>query len=107
VGEITGRPQKGITLLAPDDGSGVRQGSSVNLSWMETGEHAIDRVVVIDSSNAILLTALLRSGVGVYNVPPWIWEKTASRHILWSIEVLDENGEVAGKSLWRIVRYQE
>lgn len=95
-----------INLLSPDDMTTATQGKPVDLSWMETTAGSLYRVVVIDPSNAILLTALLRPGVGAYRLPPWIWTKTQARHVSWSVESLDDNGDVLSKSEWRTMMRQ-
>jgi len=92
-----------INLLSPEDMASVTPGKTVDLSWMEIPEGSLYRVVVIDPSNVILLSALLRPGVGAYRLPPWIWTKTEARNVSWSIEALDDNSDVVSKSEWRTV----
>ena len=92
-----------INLLSPEDMTTATSELPTDFSWMEIPEGSLYRVVVIDPSNAILLTALLRRGVGAYRLPPWIWTKTDARHVSWSVEALDDNGNVLSKSEWRTV----
>ena len=90
-----------ITLLAPEDLTEIMQGAPVDISWTETPAASVYRVVVIDPSNVTVASALLRKGIGMYRLPPWIWSKTDARHISWSVEALDENGAILTKSSWR------
>ncbi|MEK6570960.1 MAG: hypothetical protein AABZ61_06290, partial [Bacteroidota bacterium] len=92
-----------INLLSPEDMTTATPELPIDFSWMEIREGALYRVVVIDPLNAILLAALLRPGVGAYRLPPWIWTKTDARHVSWSVEALDDNGDVLSKSEWRTV----
>ena len=92
-----------ISLLSPEDGSIASPGSPIDFSWVEIPEGSLFRVVIIDPANAILLTALLRPGVGAYRLPPWFWTKTDARHVSWSVEALDEAGDIMSKSVWRTV----
>jgi hypothetical protein len=93
----------GVHLLSPRDLAVATRRSPVSLVWREIGGSALHRVVVIDPSNSILLMALLRPGSLAYAVPPWIWDKTEAGSIAWSIECLDDNGEVRTKSEWRTI----
>jgi len=93
----------GVTLLSPGDMMTATPGKPLDVSWMEITDAFLYRVVVIDPSNVILLTALLRPGVGAYRLPPWIWTKTEAQRISWSVEALDENSDVVSKSEWRTV----
>jgi hypothetical protein len=92
---------EGITLLTPKDLTEITQGAPVDLSWTETPAASVYRVVVIDASNKTVASALLRRGIGMYRLPPWVWSKTEARHISWSVEALDENGALLTKSSWR------
>jgi hypothetical protein len=92
-----------IDLLLPKDMAHATQGMPVDLGWTEIPEGSLYRVVVIDPSNSILLTALLRPGVGAYRLPPWIWTRTEAPNVSWSIEALDDNGDIVVKSEWRTV----
>ena len=101
---VGGRPEihpEGITLLTPGDLTESMQGAPVNISWTETPAASVYRVVVIDPSNKTVASALLRRGIGMYRLPPWVWSKTEARHISWSVEALDENGTLLTKSSWR------
>jgi hypothetical protein len=92
-----------INLLTPKDMASAAPGKPVDFSWMEIPQGSLYRVVVIDPSNVILLSALLRPGVGAYRLPPWIWTKTEARNVSWSVEALDDNSDVVSKSEWRTV----
>lgn len=92
-----------VNLLTPDNMVIAPPGSPLDLSWTDIPEGSLYRVVVIDPSNTILLTALLRPGVRAYRLPPWLWTKTAARHVSWSVEALNELGDVLTKSEWRTV----
>ncbi len=92
-----------INLLSPVDRVTATPGLPIDLSWMEIREGALYRVVVIDASNEIVVSALLRPGVGAYRLSPWIWTKTDARHVLWSVEALNDLGDVVSKSEWRTV----
>jgi hypothetical protein len=101
---VGGGPNAGnesMTMLGPEDLVVVAPGSPVDLSWTEIPDGLLYRVVVIDPSNNIVATALLRHGIGAYRLPPWIWTKTDARHVSWSVEALDVNGTVLTKSPWR------
>jgi hypothetical protein len=50
-----------------------------------------------------VLTALLRPGVGTYSLPPWLWTKRDAKSVFWSVEALDENGDILSKSEWRTI----
>ena len=92
-----------ISLLSPEDMASATPGKPVDFAWMEIPGGSLYRVVVIDPSNVILLSALLRPGVGAYRLPPWIWTKTEARNVSWSVEALDDNSDVVSKSEWRTV----
>jgi hypothetical protein len=92
-----------INLLSPEDRASAPPGKPVDFSWSEIPEGLLYRVVVIDPSNAVLLSALLRPGVGAYRLPPWIWTKTEAHNVSWSVEALDDNSEIVSKSEWRTV----
>jgi hypothetical protein len=81
-------------------------GKPVDLSWSEIPEGYLYRVVVIDPSNVIVLSALLRPGVGAYRLSPWIWTKTEARNVSWSVEALNDHGDIVSKSEWRTVLRQ-
>ena len=103
VGGATHLRLNAINLLSPEDMASAAPGNPADLSWTEIPEGSLYRVVVIDPSNVILLTALLRPGVGAYRLPPWIWTKTEAHNISWSVEALDDNSDVISKSEWRTV----
>ncbi len=90
-----------VTLLSPKDLETVNPELPVACAWGEIAGAFLYRVVVIDPSNVILLTAMLRPGVGVYRLPPWVWTKTEARSVSWSVEALDDNGDILSKSEWR------
>lgn len=101
VGGASHLPVNAINLLSPKDMAAASPGIPVDLSWSEIPQGCLYRVVVIDPSNVILLTALLRPGLRAYRLPPWIWTKTEARSVSWSVEALDDNGDVVSKSEWR------
>jgi hypothetical protein len=90
-----------INLLSPGDMTTTSPTSPTDLSWTGIPEGSFYRVVVIDPSNTIVLTALLTRGVGAYRLPPWIWTKSQASHLSWSVEALDDNGDIVSKSEWR------
>jgi hypothetical protein len=96
-------PRGSLALLAPRDLFTAPAGSPLDFVWREVPAAHMYRVVVIDPSNSVLLSALLRPGAGTYRLPPWVWTKTEARHIMWNVESLDGAGEISGKSEWRTV----
>ncbi len=106
VGGATHLRLKAINLLSPKDMASATPGKPVDLSWSEIPEGYLYRVVVIDPSNVIVLSALLRPGVGAYRLSPWIWTKTEARNVSWSVEALNDHGDIVSKSEWRTVLRQ-
>ena len=106
---VGGRPKPSpdeISVLGPDDMTAATPGTPVNLLWMDIPRGSIYRVVVIDPVNTIIATALLRHGIGAYQLPPWIWNKTDAHQISWGVEALDDNGTVVTRSGWRTLLRQ-
>lgn len=101
VGGMTQLRANVINLLSPADMTSTSPASPTDLLWIGIPEGSFYRVVVIDPSNTIVLTALLTRGVGAYRLPPWIWTKSQARHLSWSVEALDDNGDIVSKSEWR------
>ena len=101
VGRTPSLGGKPVSLLAPRDMAVAIPASPLSFSWTEIPEGSLYRVVVIDPTNTIVLTALLRPGVGTYKLPPWLWTKRDAKSVFWSVEALDENGDILSKSEWR------
>jgi hypothetical protein len=96
-----------LALMQPADLASVPTNLPADLSWVEFPSASYYRVVVIDPANTVIATALLRRGIGVYRLPPWIWTKSDARQISWSVEALDDGGAILTKSRWRTLRRQE
>jgi hypothetical protein len=92
-----------INLLSPADRAVASPESPVYFAWTEIPEGSLYRVVLIDSSNTVVFTALVRPGVAAYRLPSWIWAKRNDRSLFWSVEALDDYGEIRNKSEWRMV----
>jgi len=101
VGKAASMEASAVSLLAPRDMAVGTPESPMDVAWTEIPEVSLYRVVVIDPTNTILLSALLRPGLGTYRLPPWIWTKRDVRSVFWSVEALDENGDILSKSEWR------
>ncbi|MEW6510736.1 MAG: hypothetical protein AB1428_07215 [Bacteroidota bacterium] len=93
-----------IRLLTPKDMAQTVRGTPTEFSWTGVPDASLYRVVVITPSNVVLLSALIRPGVLIYAMPPWMWMKTDAQHVLWAVDALDDLGSVLTRSEWRTLR---
>lgn len=102
----TAAPAKGrLAPLTPEDQAVVPPGMKVNLVWTETEAAALFRVEVEDSLKQLLVSALLRPGLGMYTLPSWIGEKAAGAPIRWRVVALDAAGTVTEEGIWRSLKW--
>jgi len=96
-----------LAPLTPEDQAVIPPGTKVNLVWTETEAAALFRLEVEDSTNQLLVSALLRPGMGMYSLPSWISEKAAGAPIRWRVVALDPSGSVTEEGVWRSLKWGE
>lgn len=101
VGGSPAPPTGSMTLLAPQNTSSVQENTPLTLSWTGGDKGALHRLTLLDPSNEILVSALIRPGTYLYHLQPWVWTKTQARHVSWKVEAVDSNGATVSQSEWR------
>jgi hypothetical protein len=99
-------PMRVMGLLTPSDSAVIPTDSAVVVRWTaESGAalHSLDFVVADGGEQ--LHQALVRRGVGVYDVPSFVRERAAGRPVRWRVSALTSAGSVMRRSSWRVFRF--
>ena len=94
-----------LALLEPPDLTIVALGQKPVLSWTENESATLVRLEIEDEQGSEVLVALLRPGMGVYQTPSWLAERTRGRILRWRVVVLNTEAAVVGKTGWRSLRF--
>lgn len=95
----------GVRLMLPEDFAEVSKGQPLSFIWTDLPRASYHRLVVVDPRNTVVFSAIVRGGVSTYRIPPWLQSKVGATMCSWSVEALDEYGDVITKSDWRTLRF--
>lgn len=96
------RIPQNVRLRLPLSGASVAPDAVLTLSWTDVAAVARYRVDIENvADGALLLSAIVASGIGRYAVPPFAVTAPPAR---WRITALDAAGRETGRSEWRRVQ---
>ncbi|MDQ6621179.1 MAG: choice-of-anchor D domain-containing protein [Pseudomonadota bacterium] len=111
VGSIGGIPGGGtvqaVVLDRPMNGQTIPANQLPQFRWRDVVGASVYRVEIQQEDGDVLLSALVRAGVGTYRAPPFIRERAKSEIQRWRVTAVDVDGTLVGQSAWREVRVQK
>jgi hypothetical protein len=92
-------PAEGV--LAPVDGARLRPDQAMDLRWPPTPLAAYYRVELTINGDAIH-RAFVPAGVTTYRLPPFVFEKSAGREVIWRVVAVDVDSRA--RQIWGMRR---
>jgi len=88
-------------LFLPKNDVGITK--SLLFTWRGLKSSAYDRLEVEADGGELILSSIIRGGVGFYKAPPWLHEQM-QRTLKWRIISLDAKGVKLSSSNWEVFR---
>jgi len=111
VGSIGGIPGGGtvqaIVLERPFNGQTVPRDQVPQFRWRDVIGASVYRVEIQQDNGDVLLSALVRAGVGTYRAPPLVRDRAQSERQRWRVTAVDIDGTLVGQSAWRELRLEK
>lgn len=87
-----------LALVAPQEGIAIPRGERVTFEWRTTLSAAFYRLEVIDSSDAVVASAIVEAPSTHYLSPPFEGERQATGKLTWRVTALDREGKEIARS---------
>jgi hypothetical protein len=100
----TAPPGRALRLLLPRDAATLVADSVLTVSWIEERNAAAYRVEFEVVGDTTSFVAMVRAGVGAYQLPPMVRGQAAGKALRWRVAALDFDGRQTRRSGWRTVR---
>ena len=94
-----------VRLKLPFAAALVSPDSALTLSWVVArgaGRFRVEVERVADGKN--VLSAIVATGVGTYDVPPFVLANVPDGRVRWRVLAIDAGGNETGRSEWRRVQ---
>lgn len=111
VGSIGGIPGGGtvqaIVLERPFNGQTIARDQVPQFRWRDVIGASVYRVEIQQDNGEVLLSALVRAGVGTYRAPPFVRDRASADRQRWRVTAVDIDGTLVGQSAWREMRIEK